>query len=222
MTTTMMIKRTAVASLLALAGCATQSTDTDANNWPGYRTDSDGNLLKTAEGRCWRTPDWTPTMAVAECDVAITGVPEPEPMEAPQLAQESAAEAAGDPVVLPAPLTIEFAFDSAAISEARQGDLKTWYQRVRDLEDVTVEVDGYSDPIGDDTYNRRLAQQRAVAVAKWWRQQESATPVSKVVGHGADSIATGSRCEGLSADALKDCHQQDRIVVLRLMATSEN
>ena len=218
MTTTMMIKRTAVASLLALAGCATQSTDTDANNWPGYRTDSDGNLLKTAEGRCWRTPDWTPARAVAECDVALTGLPEQDPVTTVEVAQEPVEM----PVALPEPLIIEFAFDSAAISETRQGDLKAWYQRVTELEDVTVEVDGYSDPIGDDTYNRRLAQQRAVAVAKWWRQQGGAAPVSKVVGHGTDSVATGSLCVGLSGDALKDCHQQNRRVVLRLMATSEN
>ncbi|MGB1464780.1 MAG: OmpA family protein [Alcanivorax nanhaiticus] len=222
MTTTMMIKRTAVASLLALAGCATQSTDTDANNWPGYRTDSDGNLLKTAEGRCWRTPDWTPAMAVAECDVAITGVPEPEPEETPQLAQERAGEAAGGSVILPAPLTIEFAFDSATISEVRQADLKSWYQQVAELDAARVEVNGYSDPLGDADYNRTLAQQRAEAVARWWEQQGQNSTDLKVAGHGADSAVSGGSCDSLHGSELKLCHQQDRRVVLRVNALSKD
>ncbi len=219
--TSKMIKGVCVAGLVALSGCASQAPEMESA-WPGYRTDSNGNLVTTADGHCWRTNDWTPAMAVPECDVAITGVPQPEPEEAQQLAAESAEQASAEPVALPAPLTIEFAFDSAAISEARQKDLKTWYEIVRDLEGVSVEVDGYSDPIGDDAYNRRLAQQRAVTVAKRWRQWGGDIAISKVAGHGPDSIATGSRCEGLSGDALKDCHQQDRRVVLRLMVTSEN
>ena len=222
MTTTMMIKRTAVASLLALAGCATQSTNTDGDNWPGYRTDGDGNLLKTADGRCWRTPDWTPAMAVSECDVALTGIPEPEPAQMPQLAQESAKEAAGESVVLPAPLTIEFAFDSAAISEVRQADLKTWYQQVTQLDAATVEVSGYSDPLGEASYNRALAQQRAEAVARWWQQQGQNSTDLKVAGHGADSAVSGGRCYSLRGSELKQCHQQDRRVVLRLNALSKD
>ena len=187
MTITTMIKRTAVASLLALAGCATQSTNTDADNWPGYRTDSDGNLLKTAEGRCWRTPNWTPAMAVEECDVAITGVAEPDPEDAPQLAEESAEEAAEETVVLPAPLTIEFAFGSASISEAQQRYLETWYQQV----------------------------------AQWWQQQGESVADLSVKGHGPDDSVTGSACASLRGEALKQCHQQDRRVTLRVTEVSD-
>ena len=39
-----------------LGGCAGKVPD-DA--WPGYRTDGKGQLLKTADGHCWRTADWT-------------------------------------------------------------------------------------------------------------------------------------------------------------------
>ncbi|MCK0154216.1 OmpA family protein [Alcanivorax sp. S6407] len=219
MTTMTMIKSMAVASLLTLAGCATQSTTNDNADWPGYRTDGDGNLLKTADGRCWRTPDWSPAMAVPECDVAITGVPEPEPVEAPQLAQESAGEAAGEPVALPAPLTIEFAFDSATISEVRQADLKSWYQQVAELDSATVEVNGYSDPLGDTSYNRALAQQRAEAVAQWWLQQGQDIADLTVVGHGPDRTVSGGRCDSLRGSELKQCHQQDRRVVLQVNAS---
>lgn len=221
MTITTMIKRTAVASLLVLAGCATQSTNTDADNWPGYRTASDGNLLKTAEGRCWRTPNWTPAMAVEECDVAITGVAEPEPEDAPQLAEESAEEAAEETVVLPAPLTIEFAFDSASISEARHRHLETWYQQVAQLDGATVEVNGYSDPLGNARYNRTLAQQRADAVAQWWQQQGESVADLSVKGHGPDHSVTGSACASLRGEALKQCHKQDRRVTLRVTEVSD-
>ncbi len=57
---------------LFLGGCAGKAPD-DA--WPGYRTDGEGRLLKTAGGNCWRTADWSEDKAVPECDVAIAGEP---------------------------------------------------------------------------------------------------------------------------------------------------
>ncbi len=218
MTTTMMIKRTAVASLLALAGCATQSTTDDNADWPGYRTDSTGNLLKTADGRCWRTPNWTPAMAVPECDVAITGVPDTEA----GVDTESTAkvEEAAVPVTVPAPLIIEFAFDSITISEARQVQLKAWYQQVAALDEATVEVHGYSDPLGNAHYNQALARRRADAVAQWWLQQGDDIADLNVQGHGPDRSVTGARCQSLSGSELKQCHQQDRRAVLRVTTPS--
>lgn len=223
--TTMMIKGMAITGLMTLSACATHNATSD---WPGYRTDSAGNVQRTADGHCWRTAYWTAAMAAPECDVAITGVPEPEPKAVEAAADAVADEPLDESMVLPDLLAIEFAFDSAVITAAHQAALKAWYQQVMALNGVdgpdnpTVYVDGYSDPLGDTGYNRTLAKQRAEAVAQWWQQQgESMTPLD-VQWHGPDSAMTGSRCEGLQGGELRQCHQQDRRVVLQVNAPSKD
>ncbi|MEQ3724605.1 OmpA family protein [Alcanivorax sp.] len=197
---------------LVLSGCATQNDD---NPWAGYRTDGDGNLLKTSEGRCWRTAQWTAEMAVPECDVAITGEPDvPVPVELPGADME-------EPVAVPAPMTVVFTFDSASLSDASRIALKAWYQSVAALKSPSVEMHGYSDPLGGDVYNRDLAERRAQAVAQWWQQQGDSIAEVTVIGHGEDHSVTGARCESLRGDALKQCHQQDRRVQLVARSAAE-
>lgn len=193
---------------LVLSGCATQNAE---NAWPGYRTDGEGNLLKTSEGYCWRTAQWTADMAVPECDVAITG--EPVSVEASVVETES--------VAVPAPMTVAFAFDSALLSDASKIALKAWYQSVAVLNMPVVEMHGYSDPLGNASYNRALAARRAQAVSLWWQQQGDSIAEVTVIGHGEDHSVTGTRCESLHGDALKQCHQQDRRVQLLIKDVAE-
>ena len=190
---------------LFLGGCAGKVPD-DA--WPGYRTDGKGQLLKTADGHCWRTADWSEDKAVPECDVAITGEPVAEREEEP-----STAEVAPD-IAAPEPLRVTFAFDSAVLTDASRIALKAWYQEVASLEGPVVVVNGYSDPLGGAAYNLALAERRAQAVAQWWRQQGEGIADVTVIGHGEDHSVTGDRCKALRGDALKQCHQQDRRVQL--------
>ena len=141
------------ASVLLLGGCAAHTPAEE--NWPGYRTDGEGRLLKTADGRCWRTADWTADKAVPECDVAITGVPVVEEQDTPPPTPPAPAP------VVPAMLRVTFAFDSAVLTEASRVALKAWYQDVARLAQPVVTIDGFSDPLGEAGYNRTLAEQRA-------------------------------------------------------------
>ncbi len=197
---------------LFLGGCAGKVPD-DA--WPGYRTDGKGQLLKTADGHCWRTADWSEDKAVPACDVAITGEPVAEREEEP-----STAEVAPD-IAAPEPLRVTFAFDSAVLTDASRIALKTWYQNVANLEEPVVEVNGYSDPLGRAVYNQSLADQRAQAVATWWKNQGDSIATLQVKGHGEDTAVSGSRCQSVSADELKACYRQDRRVELQVQAGDE-
>ena len=191
-----------------LGGCAGKVPD-DA--WPGYRTDGKGQLLKTADGHCWRTADWTEDKAVPACDVAITG----EPVVAVE-GEASSRDAVAENVA-PAPVRVTFAFDSAVLGEAARIALKAWYQAVAKLEgEVVVTVNGYSDPLGPAGYNRNLAEQRARAVARWWEAQGDSTAALQVEGHGEDAGVSGLHCQSVPADEMRACYQQDRRVELRI------
>jgi len=191
-----------------LGGCAGKVPD-DA--WPGYRTDGKGQLLKTADGHCWRTADWTEDKAVPACDVAITGEPVAAVNSAPTTKEDASPE-----LVVPKPLRVTFAFDSAVLTDASRIALKAWYQDVVSLEGPVVAVNGYSDPLGGAAYNQHLADQRAQAVATWWKEQGSSIATLQVEGHGEDTAVSGSRCQSVSAGELKACYRQDRRVELRV------
>lgn len=192
---------------LFLGGCAGKVLD-DA--WPGYRTDGQGQLLKTADGHCWRTADWSEDKAVPACDVAITG----EPVTVVK-SEASTRDVAPD-IVAPEPLRVTFAFDSAVLTDASRIALKAWYQNVASLEGPVVAVSGYSDPLGGAAYNQHLADQRAQAVAIWWKEQGGSIATLQVEGHGEDTTVSGSRCQSVSADELKACYRQDRRVELQV------
>lgn len=192
---------------LFLGGCAGKVLD-DA--WPGYRTDGQGQLLKTADGHCWRTADWSEDKAVPECDVAISGEPVAEQKEEP-----STRDVAPD-MVVPEPLRVTFAFDSAVLTDESRIALQAWYQDVARLEEPVVAVNGYSDPLGGASYNQTLADQRAQAVATWWQEQGDSIATLQVKGHGEDAAVSGSRCQSVRPEDLQSCYRQDRRVELRV------
>jgi OmpA-OmpF porin, OOP family len=51
--------------MLTVGGCALTPVQSHA---PGYLTSPQGALLKNADGQCWRTAEWRPERAIAECD----------------------------------------------------------------------------------------------------------------------------------------------------------
>lgn len=53
---------------LLLAACSLTPV---ASRVPGYLTTPKGRLLQDAEGHCWRTAEWRPTLAIPECDPEV-------------------------------------------------------------------------------------------------------------------------------------------------------
>ena len=64
-------------------------------------------------------------------------------------------------VIFPA---VAFRFDSAELTDLGKGQVYLAAQRLKDKNDITVVIEGHTDAVGSEEYNRRLGQRRAQAV----------------------------------------------------------
>ena len=142
----------------------------------GYLTDTQGGVVRAiGAGVCVRTSQWTPALAIAECDPDLVKKPAPKPAPAAKPKPE-AKPAPKKPEAKPKPakpqmLNIErkielqgMPFDKA---EMTPDNLKELDKFLADLKPVTlgaVIVTGHTDRIGSLKYNQRLSERRAVVV----------------------------------------------------------
>ena len=64
-------------------------------------------------------------------------------------------------VVFPA---VAFRFDSTELTDLGKGQVYLVAQKLKEKNDVTVVIDGHTDKVGNEEYNRRLGQRRAQIV----------------------------------------------------------
>ncbi len=172
--------RISVASLAVCAALlpATGSAATQERK-DGYLTDTQGGIVRAVgAGVCVRTSQWTPALAVAECDPDL--VPKPAPAPAPKPAPKPEAKPAPKPEAKPEAkpkpekpemLNIErkielqgMPFDKAEMTADNTKELDEF---MADLKPVTlgaIIVTGHTDRIGSLRYNQRLSERRAVVV----------------------------------------------------------
>jgi len=164
-------------TLAAVATCtallpATGSAATGERK-DGYLTDTQGGIVRAiGAGVCVRTSQWTPALAVAECDPDLIKKPAPTPAPAPKAAPAPAPKPEAKPKpAKPEMMNIErkielqgMPFDKA---EMTPDNVKELDQFLADLKPVTlgaVIVTGHTDRIGSLQYNQRLSERRAVVV----------------------------------------------------------
>jgi len=83
------------------------------------------------------------------------------------------------------PDTINFAFDSAELSDEARSILKRQADFIRQFPEVRFRVFGYADKVGSDAYNQRLGLRRAkAAVAYLISQGISRSRLEAVVSYG--------------------------------------
>ena len=184
---------------------------------PGYVVDSDGLVVKSSDGSCVRTSDWTEQMVLKECDPELYArlYPEPEPAAPVELA-----------AVVPATIAVEetldvqtlFGFDQATLgSDATEmlDDLADRLNRFKAVE--TVRIKGYTDRIGPEEYNVALSKKRAEAVEAYLKEKTEISPAKfEVEGLGAaDPIEA---CEGVKGSALVECLKPNRRVEVEITA----
>ena len=164
-------------TLAAVATCAailpaTGSAATGERK-DGYLTDTQGGIVRAiGAGVCVRTSQWTPALAVAECDPDL--VPKPAPVAAPKPAptpppvvEKPKPKPAPKPEMLNVERKIELQgmpFDKA---EMTPDNVKELDEFMADLKPVTlgaIIVTGHTDRIGSLKYNQRLSERRAVVV----------------------------------------------------------
>lgn len=195
-----------VAAALALSAAAPRAAADEA----GYAFASDGDVVRSSTGECVHTSSWSPGDAIPGCDGYQAQVSERQ-VETPRVAVVEEAEVA---VMEPVTYTLDtetfFDFDKAELRPEGKDELDTIARRIRNEATIsTVEVTGYTDPIGPEEYNRKLSQQRAEAVSAYLSRQAGIdSDKFRVRGEGeADPVAG---CQGMQGNALIECLQPNR------------
>lgn len=201
-----MLTMKSIALALALCGASSAAlAQSSPENYGGYLRATDGSVVRSGAGLCWRTGSWTPETQDASCDtmVAVADRVEAVPAPAPALPAPAAEPAAARVVELSA--AAHFAFDSDRLSQAGKAELDAVARKARDGRVEVAMVTGHTDRIGSEAYNHGLAQRRARAAADYLAS----------IGFEADKIQVQERGE---SEPLVQCDQRGRKALIRCLA----
>jgi OOP family OmpA-OmpF porin len=218
--------RTVVSVLIGMsaASAMAQVVSTDV-----YMLDQRSIVARSGYNLCWRTAEWTPAKAIAECDPDLVKKPEPAP--APVVVAPAPAAPAPKPVVVPPPppkcdfsstlaADATFAFGKSALTAGAKKQLDGVAAKAGSCATVSsVRVTGHTDRIGTDKGNMKLSEDRANAV-KGYLQGKGMTGV-EAVGVG-ETQSTGVTCaDKLPKAKLAACLAADRRVVIDVQGTGK-
>jgi OmpA-OmpF porin, OOP family len=171
----------------------------------GYMTDSRGEIVRNNFGECWHTIDWTPAVAVAECEATLVKqeVQKVEARPAPASVVAAPAEKAAESwkiAIVEKPVRLEgasFALGSSKLLPDAGSKLDEVVSAAKQHPEINLEVVGYTDNIGNAQKNLKLSQDRAAAVKAYLVKKGVAAERISSKGLGADSpIADNATAEG--------------------------
>lgn len=175
---------------------ATAAMSVNAAEREAFWSDSNGVVVKDGQGNCLRTPFWT-----AEAGICPGAKKAEVPAPAPQVAAVAPkATPVSTPVVTKHSFNAGalFAFDSAKLTPAAQGDMAKMAQEAKSLGVLNlVLVEGHTDNIGTAAYNQQLSIKRAMAVRDALIQ--NGVPANKIEakGYGFDKpVASNKNKDG--------------------------
>ncbi len=95
---------------------------------------------------------------------------------------------------VPSSVTVNFAFDSAALTKKYYAAVKMFVKNINQ-DGITINVDGYTDDIGTEAYNMKLSMQRAEAVADYL--EDNGVDRNNIVtrGHGKNDFVADNETE---------------------------
>ena len=198
-----------------------------------YQQDSQGIIVRSSDGLCWRTGYWTPKEAVAGCDGALA--PPISKMIAPPVSEGPAPTITTQTEPAPIPtrpaaarcdfsFTLgadqSFPFNSSQLSaEARQQLDQALITRLNQCtEPAMIRVTGHTDRLGSARYNQLLSLRRAQAVAAYLNQQLRQPMDIETIGAGA-SQALQQCPTHTTREVLLACLAPDRKVTVEVHGT---
>ena len=99
---------------------------------------------------------------------------------------------------------VAFRFDSAELTDLGKGQVFLAAQRLKEKADLTVVIEGHTDTVGSDDYNRKLGQQRAQTV------------MNELAAQGIDPSRMSAASAGESAPLLNQDNQWARALNRRV------
>ncbi len=192
-----MIKGLLLAGLTVASGSSVAAT--------GYVDDSAKGIVRTGYGDCLHTGRWSVPNAIAECDPEIVAMRD-KPAEV--AAVETVIVKELKPLALQADAL--FAFDSAELTaDGRdQLDQVVGSLTAKQLDNKQIEITGYTDRIGPETYNQTLSERRAQTVRDYLVSRGLPADAISTQGLGAAKPVVG--CEGERGAQLIDCLAPNR------------
>ncbi len=112
--------------------------------------------------------------------------------------------------------TVYFNFNSSALTPAAKTKLNALAKGLKSTNVASVNIVGFADEIGTQSYNVRLSQKRANAVAAYLRGK-GIKVLGKSEVRGLGATASKSECEGMKGKALQDCLWRDRRVEVEIV-----
>lgn len=154
MKTSVKLSGIVAALMLAVSGAAMSAEQVSP-----YVHSSDGKIVKSGYGLCYRTGFWTPALAQASgdgcnCDADILGEACVEPAPVVQKAPEK--------VTLSADTL--FAYNKADLKAEGEAALDELVSKIAGVDVEVIVTTGYADRIGSDKFNLELSQRRAESV----------------------------------------------------------
>jgi OOP family OmpA-OmpF porin len=220
--------RTALAAVIILLPAIAPAQD--AKN-QGYLVDQNYNIVTSSTtGLCWRTSDWTPARAVAQCDPDLVKKPAPPaPKPAPAPKKEAPKSAVPAPKQAPAKLLPQkinfsadalFDFDRAALKPEGKAMLDDLTRVLQGAKYEVILAIGHADRIGSAAYNQKLSVRRADAVKKYLTDKGIAPNRVYAEGKGeTQPLTKPADCKGKQGKALIACLQPDRRVDVEVTGT---
>lgn len=214
----------------ALLGVTAASAGAQVAVDDAYLIDQRGVIARSGHGLCWRTAEWTPAKAIAECDPDLVKKVEPAPAPAP-----APVVAAPAPAPKPAPLPpppppkcdfgaalaadTTFAFGKAGLNDAAKAQLDTIAKDAmgRCGNVTSVRVVGHTDRIGSVAGNQKLSEQRAKDVAAYLQSKGLKADSFEAVGMGKSQPLASVVCSDKQPKAkLAACLAPNRRVTVEI------
>lgn len=195
---------------------AQNTTNIQAPTKSAYGEDSEGTVLRSSTGLCWRSGSWTPEDAVPGCDGPLTPpvvshiAPDIVPLELATIDKQC-----NFSVTLEDDQT--FAFGKTTLRDAakRRIDRDILSKSAQCAQIKTVTITGYTDRLGSAPANQQLSKQRADAVAEYLKDNGIN---AKIITIGAGSTAPIKDCKVGNRTKLINCLAPNRRVSVIMQA----
>jgi len=223
------------ALVAAVAGMSAMSASAQVPDNDAYLFDQRGVIARSGHGLCWRTAEWTPARAIAECDADLAPKA-PAPVPAPAPAPVAVAPApAPKPAPLPPPPPPKCDFSATLAADATfafgKSDLTAGAMKQLDAIAAkaggcaaisSVRVTGHTDRIGSDAANQKLSEARAASVKSYLQSKGVNSANFASAGAGESQPLASVVCADNQAKArLAACLAPNRRVVVEIQGTGK-
>lgn len=204
----------------------------------GYLLDSARNVVTSPTSKlCWRTIEWTPARAIAQCDPDLVkkpmkpkARPAPMPHRKPMAKPKPTKKKKARPMVVNAKLSVQnFDFDKATMRDDQREWIDKWLSQkskagMRRWKGVTltaVVVTGHTDKFGSRAYNKKLSEERAKTVKDYLVSKGWSEKIIFWEGRGFDNpVPVTKFCDNkMSRKKLIDCLAPNRRVDIDAVGT---